>query len=191
MRFRGSVWRDWVVVDWGAGFGKIPNKIWGFVDLSKLRKNSRIKFGGINQLEPTVYAVVESAGLVDGSEETELLKEVETEVEDFSVGGYVTKYMFYLAPVDAFVEPAVVIPNIGGGNNSYLWLTAWPNWRHLFVTWLHKPYQDLSLDEPEEAQNDDISEAGSDEEENEKEALGLLADDEVADEVETDDDEED
>jgi len=50
MCFRGSVWRDWVVVDWGAGCGKMPNKIWGFVDLSKLRKNSRIKFGGIAQL---------------------------------------------------------------------------------------------------------------------------------------------
>ena len=105
MHFRGSVWRDWVVVDWGAGFGKIPNKIWGFVDFSKLRNNSRIKFGGINQLEPTVYAVVESTGVVDGGEETELLKEVETEVEDFSVGGHVTKCKFYLAPVDAlFVE---------------------------------------------------------------------------------------
>jgi len=54
MRFRGSVWRDRVVVDWGAGYAKIPNKIWGFVDLSKLRKNSRIKFGGITQLQPAI-----------------------------------------------------------------------------------------------------------------------------------------
>jgi len=73
MRFRGSVWRDWVMVDWGAGYGKIPNKIWGFMDLSKLRKNSRIKFGDIAQLQPAICAVVESAIILGDSHDTELL----------------------------------------------------------------------------------------------------------------------
>jgi len=127
MRFRGSVWRDWVVVDWGAGYGKMPNKIWGFVDLSKLRKNSRIKFGGIAQLQPAICAVVESAIALGNGDDTQLLREVETEVEEFLAEGCVSKLKFFLAPVDAFVEPAVVVPNIGGNNNSYLWLTGHHN----------------------------------------------------------------
>ena len=201
MRFRGSVWRDWVVVDWGAGYGKIPNKIWGFVDLSKLRNNSRIKFGGITQLQPTVYAVVESVVILTSDENTELLREVETEVEDFSPQGYVSKLKFYLAPVDAFVEPAAVVPNIGGKTNSYLWLTGRQNWRDLFVTWLHKPYQDLTkkdpsdepsgddtgLSESDEGEDDDISEASTDAEQEEEDQTALVSEDEEADEVESDD----
>jgi len=44
--FRGSVWRDWVAAEWGQGFEKMPSRMWGFVDLSKLHKNSRINIGG-------------------------------------------------------------------------------------------------------------------------------------------------
>ena len=188
MRFRGSVWRDWVVVDWGAGYGKIPNKIWGFVDLSKLRKNSRIKFGGITQLQPAIYAVVESAIVLGDGNDTELLREVETEVEEFSAEGYVSKLKFFLAPVDAFVEPAVVVPNIGGNNNSYLWLTGRHNWRDLFVSWLHKPHQDLTKeDAPLEDDSDDYSEASTDAEAEEEEHTAVISDDEDADEVDSDD----
>ena len=163
MRFRGSLWRDWVVVDWGAGYGKIPNKIGGFVDLSKLRKNSRIKFGGITQLQPTVYAVVESAFTLGDGDDTELLREVETEVEEFSAEGYMSKLKFFLAPVDAFVEPAVVVPNFGGKNNSYLWLTGRHNWWDLFASWLHKPHQDLTEESgPSEDDSGNYSETRTD-----------------------------
>jgi hypothetical protein len=183
MRFRGSVWRDWVVVDWGAGHGKLPNKIWGFVDLSKLSTNRRINFGGI-QLQPTVYAVVENAMVVSDYGETELLREVETEVEEL-LHGYVSKLKFYLAPVEAFVEPAVVVPNIGGKNNSYLWLTGRHNWRNLFVAWLHKPYQDLTEESSEEesglseGESDEYSEADSEDEA--KETAVAISDDESVD----------
>jgi len=50
--FCGSTWRDWVVADWGRGFKKLPSRAWGFVDLSKLRKNSKINIGGVNDLQP-------------------------------------------------------------------------------------------------------------------------------------------
>jgi hypothetical protein len=190
MRFRGSVWRDWVVVDWGSGHGKLPNKIWGFVDLSKLSNSRRINFGGV-QLQPTVYAVVESALAVEDGEDTELLSVVETEVGEFSLDGYVSKLKLYLAPVEAFVEPAVVVPNIGGENNSYLWLTGRQNWRDLFVTWLHKPYQDLTEVSSEEesglseAEGDDYSEADSDDEAQEQAAVAV-SDDEFDEDGEDD-----
>jgi len=59
--FCGSACRDWVVVDPGRGFEKMPRRTWGFVDLSKLRRNSRINIGVVNNLQPGVYAVLESS----------------------------------------------------------------------------------------------------------------------------------
>jgi hypothetical protein len=140
-----------------------------------------------------VYAVVESAMVVEEHGVSELLQEVETEVEAFSIEGYVSKLKFYLAPVDAFVEPAVVVPNIGGKNNSYLWLTGRRNWRDLFVTWLHKPHQDLTEDDTteeesglSEGERDDYSDAGSDLEQEEREATMAteISDDESEEEIE-------
>jgi hypothetical protein len=31
LSYHGSIWRDWVMVDWGDD-GVLPNKIYGFVD---------------------------------------------------------------------------------------------------------------------------------------------------------------
>jgi hypothetical protein len=167
--FRGSVWRDWVVVDWGSGYEKLPSRIWGFVDLSMLRNNSRINFGGVKNLQPGVYAIVECSQRVDNASDTELITEIELEVGGFVGGGYVSQLMFYLVPVEAFVEPTVVVPNIGGKNNSYMWLKARHTWRDLFVGWLHEPYhmEELSDSEgpvsasEEENGQDDVSVASS------------------------------
>jgi len=177
-----------VVVDWGAGYGKIPNKIWGFVDLSKLRKNSMIKFGGITQLQPAIYAVVESAIILGNGNDTELLREVETEVEEFLAEGYMSKLKFFLAPADLFVEPAVVVPNIGGNNYSYLWLTGRHNWRDLFVPCLHKPHQDLTKEnQPLEDDSGNYSEVSTEAEDKEEEHTAVVLEDEEADEVDSDD----
>jgi hypothetical protein len=155
--FRGSVWRDWVVVDWGQGYGKLPCHIWGFVDLSKLRKNSRIDVGGLRNLQPGVYVIVESGAHVENAHNAELITEIEIEVGGMVEGGYVSKASFFLAPVEAFVEPTVVVPNIGGKTNSYLWLKARHNWRDLFIKWLHEPYdmEDLSDSEAPTGESDD------------------------------------
>ena len=176
--FRGGVWRDWVVVDWGRGYEKLPSRIWGFVDLSSLRKNSRINIGGMNNLQAGVYAVVESSKYVENPTNTELIQEIEIEVGGFVAGGYVSQLVFYLAPVEAFVEPAVVVPNIGGKNNSYMWLKPRQTWGESFVKWLQEPYRldDLSDSEAasstesevDEVQNDDDSVASSDSEEEEE-----------------------
>jgi len=45
-----------------------------------------------------------------------LITEIEIDVGGFS-DGFVSKLVFYLAPVEAFVAPAVVVPNIGRKNN--------------------------------------------------------------------------
>ena len=55
----------------------------------------------------------------------------------------VTKLQFYLADVEAFSEPVVVIPDIGGAANRYLQLKKRNTWREDFAAWLdimeHEP----------------------------------------------------
>jgi len=43
---REHIWRDWVVVDWGRD-GKLPNKVWGFVDLRQLPGSMQVNYGGL------------------------------------------------------------------------------------------------------------------------------------------------
>jgi len=89
------------------------------VDLSKLRKNSRINIGGVNDLQPGICAVVECSKHVENPSSTELITEIEIDVGGFS-DGFVSKLMFHLAPVEAFVAPTVVVPTIGGKNNAHM-----------------------------------------------------------------------
>jgi len=183
--FHGSVWRDWVVVDWGRGFAKLPNRIWGFVDLSKLRKNSRINVGGVvNNLQPGVYAVVECSKHVENPSNTELITEIEIEVAGFS-DGFVSKLMFYLAPVEAFVAPTVVVPTIGGKNNAYMWLKPRHTWRDMFVKWLNEPY---SMDDLSDSEADG-TDGGDDDGEDDRSVASEEPDEE--EEVATDSEEED
>jgi len=189
--FRSSVWRDWVVVDWGRGFEKLPSRMWGFVDLSKLCKNSRINIGGVNNLQPGVYAVIECSKDVQNPSNTELITEIEIKVAGFS-DGFVSKLMFYLAPIEAFVAPTVVVPTIGGKNNAYMWLKPRHTWGDMFVKWLHEPYRmdDLSDSEPDGTEDeddegqDDRSVASEEPEEEEEEATDSEEEDSVA-ELET------
>jgi len=47
---------------------------------------------------------------------------------------------FYLADVEAFEEPCVVVPNVGGANTSYFWVEPKARWSELFVQWLCAPH---------------------------------------------------
>jgi len=170
------------VVDWGRGFEKLPSRTWGFVDLSRLRKNSRINIGGVNNHQPGVYAVVECSKHVANPVNTELITEIEIEVAGFSEG-FVSKLMFYLAPVEAFVAPTVAVPTIGGKNNAYVWLKPRHTWRDMFVKWLHEPYgmDDLSDSEADEDDDgDDDRSVASEEPEEEEEATDSEEEDSVA-----------
>jgi len=102
-----------VVVDWGRGHSKLACKIWGFLDLSNLPLHRRISAGGLNNLQPGIYAVVEASVLVQNAVNAELLREIESEVGSF--GGrerYVTQLKFYLAPVDALWNQPLWFPTL-------------------------------------------------------------------------------
>jgi hypothetical protein len=76
--------------------------------------------------------------------------------------GFVNKLRFYLADVDAIVEPAVIIPDIGGPRNRHWWLKSCSEWDKLFVKWLEDPH---NLDIMSDDESSDDEEDGSDSEE--------------------------
>jgi hypothetical protein len=179
--YRGSVWRDWVWVDWGPD-GTLPCKIWGFVDLSLIPPNAGIAYGGLGQVAPGIYAIVECASEMTGEEEiirkkkgkkdevilvpneTELV--VRLEIDCTKIGGKLQSLKYYLADVEAFVAPAIVVPDVGGPENSYLGLRDMSKWANIFEDWLDS---DANLDDltPVYGTGDDSSipsESGSDSE---------------------------
>ena len=148
-KFIGEVWRDWVMIDWGAS-GKLPCKIYGFVDLSAIPPNARLSYGGIPRISPGFYAIVESASYLDDENQevlSELLTPILKEVGEIT-NGEVSRQTFYLAPVEAFLDPLVVIPDIGGEPNAYFILKSRAKWRELFIKWLEAKYSHDTFDEP-------------------------------------------
>jgi hypothetical protein len=162
--FMDSQWRDWAVFDWGRDWGKLPCKIWGFVDLSALEDDIGLSYADC-ALTKGVYAIVESSVLLDdpdGGLGSDLLRPIETTVDGMVRNGFVNKLRFYLADVDAIVEPAVIIPDIGGPRNRYWWLKSCSEWDKLFVKWLEDPH---NLDIMSDDESSDDEEDGSDSEE--------------------------
>ena len=152
--FRGGVWRDWVYVDWGRD-GLLPNKIWGFVNLMQIPPNKHIKYGGLSRVTPGIYAIVESAKFVEPDDNTDLVFTLETDCH--FVDGKVEGLKFYLADVEAFAEPAIVIPDVGGSPNRYLCLHNRSEWAKLFEMWLDDPsdlWEDVS-DASSSSEDDD------------------------------------
>lgn len=140
----GAPWRDWVLVNWGDD-GKLPAKIWGFVDLSALPEENDVKIGGYDGVLPAIYAIVESSTYVTDPDEVSLstmLTPILKEVGQVQARG-VTKLRFYLADVEAFEDPITVIPDIGGKPNAYFQLEDRHNWPRNFVSWLRKPPEDI------------------------------------------------
>jgi hypothetical protein len=143
--YRGEPWRDWVIVDWGDD-GYLPAKIWGFVNLETLPQNNKIVCGGLSGIPPSVYAIVESAvqdcsGSGSGTK-SEIFLGITKEVGGMQ-HNHVTKLKFYLADVDAFHEPVVVIPDMGSRlpTNRYLMLRNMTKWKEDFTKWLDAPYK--------------------------------------------------
>ena len=150
--FQGrGFWRDWAVVDWGAGYGKIPAHIWCFVELPAMPTGgSTIKFGGIT-LKKGVYAVVESAAY-DAVEDTTKISDLFTpmtlEVEALDADDHVTR-RFFLADTDAIVGPCIVIPDIGGPPNAYFQVKNRSQWKDEFVYWLRQPHKHDVIEFPD------------------------------------------
>jgi hypothetical protein len=142
-KFRGRVWRDWALFDWGNE-GVIPNKIWGFVDLRGLPPKHTATILEL-PLEQSVYAVVEKAIFVE--DETKVgLSEIFVPITK-EVGGLtnnaVSHLKFFLADVDTIVNATAVIPDIGGQPNDYFLVKDRETWRTDFMEFLEK---DLDLE---------------------------------------------
>jgi hypothetical protein len=60
------------------------------------------------------------------------------------VNGVVTELKFYLM-WEAFVEPVVVIPDIGGAANEYFVVKNRDAWKQDFEEWLETSNRDLHL----------------------------------------------
>ena len=142
-----GVWMDWVRIDWGND-DELPAQIWCFIDLRSL--DGVVEFGDYS-LEKGVYAVVESTTYDEDDDEfysSSLFKPIVKEVETM-VNGKTVRRKYYLADVDAFIEPLVVVPNIGSKpDNQYFEVKPRQKWAEEFEEW-------LEIDDEEEITNDD------------------------------------
>ena len=158
-KYRGSVWRDWVEIDWGEADGKLPAKIWGFVDLEWLPQDNGVSFGGNDELYPAVYAIVESSDYSTNQTEIDMshiFVPITKEVKKMT-NGIVTKLKFYLAEVEAFAAPLAVVADIGGPTNAYFIVRSRECWREDFEGWLDNPiYEDTFTLSDDETDDEDI-----------------------------------
>ena len=136
--YRGKgPWRDWVWVDWGAGYGKLPSHIWCFVVIEGCPSGRNApEYGGI-ALKNGTYAVVETTQLEDDETEvgrSDLMMPVLKDI-DLKTGQKVGR-QFYLADVEAFADPCCIVPDIGGKQNRYFVVRPRNQWSSLFVKWI-------------------------------------------------------
>ena len=131
-----------MLIDWGEE-GHLPNKIYGFLDFSdvNLPSDPPIEHAG-TLIEPGIYAIVENAQYVeveaDGIYTSEIFVPMTKEVGGLT-GNLVSHLRFYLADVEAFMEPLSVIPDIGGPPNNYFMVRDRSKWAEGFSSWLESP----------------------------------------------------
>jgi hypothetical protein len=99
--------------------------------------------------------------------DSELVREILLDCE-LNPDGSVLDLTFFLADVEAFVSPAMVVPNIGGPKNSYLLVKERDEWRELFEEWLMSPHTEDVFSDIEES---DEEEEEEETEEDEKEEI--------------------
>jgi hypothetical protein len=152
--YRGKgAWKDWAVIDWGAGYGELPCHLHAFVKLDNMPTGSnKLEYGGI-VLKDGVYAVVEEAKL-DNDElgKSDLFVPFLKTVKGIDEEGQVTGRSFFLADTEAIVKPCAMIPDIGGPPNRYFYVKARDEWAKEFIAWINRPHKedDMSDDEGEE-----------------------------------------
>ena len=164
-------WRDWVMIQWEEG--ELPAKIWGFVDLSALPEGTAAPLSvGCNSVEKGIYAIVESAEYteVDDDDPTKITSDLFTEIlldtKELNDDGSVKERRYYLADVESFVRPMVVIPNIGATPKcKYLEMAPKTEWAEQFVQWVEMDYADDVLEmaptEPDSSSADESQQSSS------------------------------
>lgn len=153
--FRNGVWRDWALIEW-QNEAKVPNKIWGFVDLSQMQEKCRVNYGGI-RLYPGTFAVVETSSYVENEMEQELSEIFVPIVKNFTENENADRTMqFYLADVEAISDTCAVIPDIGGPPNRYFYVKDRDLWQKDFEDFLEKPLDiEAEISEDEESTSGD------------------------------------
>ncbi len=149
--FRGKgPWRDWVWVDWGRGYGRLPCHIWCFIVIKGCPSSGRkAEYGGVT-LEDGTYAVVESTELENQSVEvgkSDLMMPVRKDVTLNEKGDDVLKRHFYLADTEAFSDPCCTIPDIGGPPNRYFVVKPRSQWANIFIQWIQDEHKLDVMDE--------------------------------------------
>ena len=146
--FNGKVWRDWAIIDWAVE-GKLPAKIWGFLDLGDVAIDAGITYGSCN-IEPGMYAIIESATPVnvpdDGQVRSDLFSPYEIEVGGFT-NDRVSHLKFYLVSVDAIYGEVAMIPDFGGPVNAYFRVKECPTWAKDFTVWLESEGDDEIIED--------------------------------------------
>ena len=185
--YRGHVWRDWVIVDWGEEEGKLPAKIWGFVDLSAVPEDNGLNCGDCDIL-PATHAIVESATFNDKESvaQSEMFVPLVKEVGGFTRGN-VSHLKFYLVDVEAFVKPVCVVPDIGGAPNAYFLLKDRAEWKTDFEEWLECDYEEISMSEGrytqvgqrEDDASDNFEHLNGQHQENDGESVSSLEEEEI------------
>ena len=142
--YRGQgAWRDWVVVNWGPGYGKLPCHIFCFVVLDGITNpNRNVEHGGVKLVNGT-YGVVESTTYEEG------VLEVSNDLfipvrKDMDVNNQRT---YYLADVAAFDAPCCCVPDLGGPSNRYFQVESRTRWAELFVQWIQNPHKHDDFEE--------------------------------------------
>jgi len=150
-RKRGQ-WNDWALLDWGD-YGHLPGEIWCFVDLTAVPPGFSMDFGGV-RVESGIFAIVESSSFdIDANGQpnitsdlfTPILKEVELANNNGEIGR-----RFYLADVEAIVDPLCVIPDVGDETLRYFVVKPRKEWSNLFIQWVesnHKEDMDEMMDD--------------------------------------------
>lgn len=163
-QYRGHFWRDWVMIDWGDE--ALPGQIWCFVVIDciptrpggdqtgpRIEDPSGIHHGDV-EVQNGVYAVVESSEYETDNKKvgrSDLFLPIKKDVDQVGSATKPWKRKFFLADVEAFQKPIVVVPNIGGkSRRDYFIVKQRGEWVEMFEDWLDDPPENdvIGDDEP-------------------------------------------
>ena len=129
--------------------------------MTNLPPDVEVKVHGM-KVHKDIYAVVESAFYFTDKMEEEMRKDkhikweigpnesrssdlfrpIVKEMGSFDSDGLPMERKFFLATVDAFVEPIVVVPDIGcGPKHKYFHVAARKDWGPMFVQWVRDKHE--------------------------------------------------
>lgn len=137
-------WRDWALVDWGED-GRLPMKLYGFVDLRFLPKDGeQLSYGGVTAIEPDIYAIAECAeyvndDLIHDLDRTELVVPLTLQVASMRAGR-VTQGKYWLTNTNAIIRPLIIVPDVGGAANAYFQIIRQEDWKDAYCEWLDDNY---------------------------------------------------